>query len=435
MALNKPRLAWHRVIEMNIGFLGLQFSFGLQQANMSPIYRYLGANPDTLPWLNLAGPMTGLLVQPLIGAMSDRTLSRFGRRTPYFLIGAVFCSLALFAMPYSPALLVAAGLLWVLDAANNITMEPYRAYVSDRLDPSQREFGFLSQAAFTGLAQTAAFFSQPLLVAAGFDPDKVDAHHIPIIAHIAFTAGAILSIVTIGWSVFRVRELPLEESEIAAIKAQEQGLAAYLVEITAAIREMPATMRDMALMCLFQWAGMKCYWDYVADSLARSAFHTTDPHSSAYHAAALLNGKLGGAYNFIAFIAALIMTPLARRHGAKGLHIFALTAGGASILFVSHLSDPSLFWLPAIGLGVSWGSIMGNPYIMLANAVPPERTGVYMGIFNMFIVIPMLIVSFLLPWAYPTVLGGDSRNVILAAGISLLLAAAFTLRVRPARAS
>lgn len=417
---------------MNIGFLGIQFSYGLQQANMSPIYRYLGADPASLPWLNLAGPMTGLLVQPLVGAMSDRTLSRHGRRTPYFFVGAVVCTLALVIMPYSPTLWAAAATLWILDAANNTAMEPYRAYVSDRLDPSQRTFGFLSQSAFTGLAQTAAFLSQPFMVWMGFDPDKVDAHHIPWLVHIAFTVGAVLSTLTVVWSMTRVPELSLTEGQIGAIRELKRSLGAYLAEIAKAVRDMPSTMRDLFVMCFFHWAGMKVYWDYIADSLARSAFHTTDPHTGAYHAAALLNGRLGGTYNFIAFLAALAMTPLARRFGARPLHALALLAAGASMLFASRLSVPGLFWVPAIGLGIGWGSIMGSPYILLADALPEHRTGVYMGIFNMFIVIPMLIVSVILPLAYPTVLGGDSRNVIIAGGISLLLAAVCTLRVRTA---
>ena len=205
----KPHLSFGRILQMNLGFLGLQFSFGLQQSNMGPIYSYLGADEGSMPLLWLAGPMTGLIVQPLIGAMSDRTATRLGRRTPYFLVGAVLCSLCLLAMPYSRALWIAAALLWVLDAANNVTMEPYRAYVSDRLDAHQRPLGFLTQSAFTGLAQTLSYLAPSLLVWWGVNKDLLDANGIPQITRIAFLIGAVLSIATIVWSVWRVPELPL----------------------------------------------------------------------------------------------------------------------------------------------------------------------------------------------------------------------------------
>jgi maltose/moltooligosaccharide transporter len=211
------RLSFAGILQMNLGFLGLQFSFGLQQSNMGPIYRYLGAGEATLPLLWLAGPMTGLLIQPIIGAMSDRTVSRWGRRTPYFLIGAILCSLCLFAMPYSRALWIAASLLWVLDAANNATMEPYRAYVSGRLVPEQRSLGFLTQSAFTGLAQTLSYLAPLLLVWAGMSADAVDANGIPVVTRIAFVAGAVISLTTILWSVIRVPELPLTPAESAEI--------------------------------------------------------------------------------------------------------------------------------------------------------------------------------------------------------------------------
>ena len=214
----KPHLSLGRIVQMNLGFLGLQFSFGLQQSNMGPIYSYLGADEASLPLLWLAGPMTGLLIQPIIGAMSDRTVTRFGRRTPYFLVGAILCSICLFAMPYSRALWVAASLLWVLDAANNVTMEPYRAYVSDRLDHDQRPLGFLTQSAFTGLAQTLSYLAPSLLVWWGISADALDPSGIPVITRIAFIVGAVLSLSTILWSVLRVPELPLTPKEIAAMQ-------------------------------------------------------------------------------------------------------------------------------------------------------------------------------------------------------------------------
>lgn len=267
---SKPHLSLPRILEMNLGFLGLQFSFGLQQGNMAPIYSYLGASEATIPMLQLAGPMTGLLVQPLIGALSDRTDSRWGRRTPYFLLGAVLCALGLFFMPLSSSLLMAVSLLWILDAGNNITMEPYRAYVSDRLNENQHQVGFLTQSAFTGAAQMLAFLTPSLLVWAGMNQDWVDAHNIPYTARIAFMVGAVLSFSTILWSIWRVPELPLAPEERARIAAEPKGLGAMLKEIGSAIRDMPLAMRKLALMSLFQWYAMAAYWAYVISASLRS---------------------------------------------------------------------------------------------------------------------------------------------------------------------
>ena len=273
---DKPRLSLARIIEMNIGFLGLQFSFGLQQANMGPIYGFLGANEATMPLLWLAGPMTGLIVQPLIGAMSDRTHSRLGRRTPYFLIGAVLCSLCLLLMPLSGAVWMAASLLWILDAGNNITMEPYRAYVADRLRPDQRAVGFLTQSAFTGLAQTLSYLA-PTLLTSVVSREVLDANGIPAVVRIAFTIGAVLSISTIVWSIWRVPELPLEPAEAAALAARPMTLRATLAEIGSACREMPPAMRQLALAMLCQWYAMFAYWQYIAFAVGRSLYHTTRP--------------------------------------------------------------------------------------------------------------------------------------------------------------
>ena len=279
---DKPRLSVSQIVNMNVGFLGIQFSFGLQQANMSPIYQVLGAEGRDLPYLWLAGPVTGLLVQPLVGALSDRTTHRLGRRTPYFLAGALICSLGLLAMPFSPALWFAAGLLWVLDAANNVTMEPYRAYVSDRLRAEQHAGGFLTQASFTGLAQTLAYLSPSLLVALGLNKDTLGANGIPVVTTLAFVIGALLSLTTVWWSVRKVPELPLPAEEVARLRALPHGFRPALAEIRAALRDMPVTMRRLWWMALFQWYGMMCYWIYIVPTLAATMFGTDDPHSAGF---------------------------------------------------------------------------------------------------------------------------------------------------------
>lgn len=429
-SFGKPPLSFARILQMNLGFLGLQFSFGLQQSNMGPIYSYLGADEGAMPLLWLAGPMTGLLVQPLIGSMSDRTRSRLGRRTPYFLIGAILCSASLWAMPHSRTLWMAASLLWILDAANNVTMEPYRAYVSDRLNAAQRPLGFLTQSAFTGLAQTLSYLTPSLLVWWGISKDLLDANGIPEITRIAFVIGAVLSITTILWSVWRVPELPLTPEEDAAITADPLSVQSTLQGLVEAIRDMPPTMRQLAAAMLFQWFGMFCYWQYVVLALARGVFQTSDPASVGFRDAGLLNGQLGAFYNFVACVSAFAMVPLARRYSAKSIHAVAMVASGAAMLMIATTASIPLLVVAMVGIGIGWGSLMGNPYLMLADAIPPDRTGVYMGIFNMFIVVPML-VQILFVWlAYRPLLGGDPRHVVMLGGAMMLAAAVVTWRLR-----
>lgn len=432
-AAAKPHLPLVRIVEMNLGFLGLQFSFGLQQGNMGPIYSYLGASEASLPILSLAGPITGLLVQPIVGAMSDRTSSRWGRRTPYFLVGAVLCFFGLLFMPYSSSLFMAASLLWILDAGNNITMEPYRAYVSDRLNPDQHNAGFLTQSAFTGLAQCLALGTPALLVGlVGMDKDAVDAHNIPYTVHVVFLIGAVLSLSTILWSVLRVPELPLSDQQRAEIAALPKGVKETLGEIWSAIREMPLPMRKLGLMMLFQWYALACYWTYVTYAISRSVYGTADPLSDGFRSAVLTNGTMAAFYNAIAFVAALAMMPMVRKYGPRYIHATALVAGGLGMALLPQIQDPLWLALPAIGVGIAWGSIMGTPYVMLARCIPPHRTGVYMGIFNMMIVIPMLINAATVPLYYNSLMGGDARNILVLAGVLMLCAALAVLRVRDA---
>lgn len=427
-----PRLSLGQIIQMNVGFLGLQFSFGLQQSSMGPIYSYLGADEASLPLLSLAGPITGLLVQPIVGAMSDRTNSRWGRRTPYFLIGAILCSLSLFAMPFSSTLWMAASLLWILDAANNITMEPYRAYVGDRLPKDQHPAGYIIQSAFTGLAQTLAYLSPALLVWLGMSKDAVGGNHIPQFIFWSFMFGALISVTTIFWSILKVPELPLTADQLAHIQAQKQGLAATLQEIWAAIKDMPMPMRQMAWMKLFQWMAMGWYWQYVTYAIARALFGTSDAGSEGFRDAVLINSQVGAFFNAVSFVTALLMVRYTQRFGAPKVHAVCLVSSGLGMIFMPQMSSEYWLFLPAIGVGLGWASIMGNPYVMLASVVPPERTGVYMGIFNMFIVIPLLLGGFIISQLYNNVFAGDPRNVLMTAGVMMMLAAVATLRVKVA---
>ncbi len=424
----KPRLPLLRIVEMNLGFLGLQFSFGLQQSNMAPIYSYLGASEANIPLLQLAGPLTGLLVQPIIGAMSDRTSSRWGRRTPYFIFGAVLCAIGLFFMPLSPTILAAVSLLWILDAGNNITMEPYRAYVSDRLSNEQRRFGFLSQSAFTGLGQMLAYLAPSFMVnLLGFNINAVDAHNIPVITRVAFTVGAVLSLTTILWSILRVPELPLSQAERDRLKALPITVTSTLREISDAIITMPVTMRKLALMSLFQWYAMFAYWNYVIYSISRSVYGEANPVSENFRRAVLDNGEVGGFYNGVAFVAAFALVPLTRRYGAAVMHAACLLAAGVGMFAIPHVTQKVWLFLPAIGVGLGWASIMGNPYIILSESIPPERTGVYMGIFNMMIVIPMLLNAVTMPFYFDSLLGGDARRVLMLSGVLMAAAAVCAL--------
>ena len=428
MTAHRPHLSVARILQMNLGFLGLQFSFGLQQAN--PIFAYLGADEKDFPWLGIAGPLTGLIVQPIIGVMSDRTLSRFGRRTPYFLVGAIMCSAGLLFMPFAQSLAMAFAILFLLDVGNNVTMEPYRAYVNDRLRAEQRGFGFLSQSGFTGLAQCLAYASPFLLVNLLGVSKVAEPGVIPDYTRYAFFIGAALSISTILWSILRVPELPLPEADKARIAALPKGVGPFLSEIFEAIRDMPSAMRTMAWMSVFQWYAMCCYWAYRVPSVSMALFGTSDGSTQAFREADLLSGPMGAFYNAIAFVMAFSMAPLAARFGAARLHTICLTLTGLAMIAMPFMNSQPPMWLLMGVMGLGWGSIMGNPYIILSNAIPAERTGVYMGIFNMMICAPMLLFAGTMTFIYEPVLGGDPRNALAFGGVLMLCAAVAVSRIK-----
>ena len=446
--MQKKTLSFGQILTMNFGFFGVQFSFGLQQSNMSAIYRYLGANEAELPMLWLAGPVTGLLVQPVIGAISDGTWSpKFGRRKPFFLIGAVIASLALIAMPFSSTIWMAASLLWILDAANNIALEPYRAFISDKLPEKQYSLGFLMQSFFTGLGTTLANFTPAILVTLGVlaMSDKMD-NGIPVATYWAFGIGAFASTATILVTVLTTSEYPPTEEELAKIeadKAQGNPIARTLKEIKEAFVEMPKTMKQLIPVMFFPWYAMFCYWQYLTSALSLSLYDTLDQNSEFFGQAQLLTGNLNGTYNIICFSIAFLLIPIARKLGAKQLHFISLALGGVGLLIMPLLNDSSvLFTLPfgdgiavtqiylfSFGLGITWASMMAMPYQMLAAAIPSDKTGVYMGIFNMFIVIPMIIQIFSMQYFVYDLLGQNPVNVIRLAGSFLILGGIFSLFV------
>ena len=300
----KPKLTFTQIINMNVGFLGIQYSFGLQQSAVNPIYDMLGASPDQIPLLNLAGPMTGLLIQPLIGAMSDKTWSpRFGRRKPYFMIGALLCSLCLFLYPFSSTLWMAVGLLWILDAANNTAMEPYRAFIADKLPSKQHAAGFLTQSFFTGLGITLANLSLFVF------QKNITGHYgsLPYWVYASFFLGTICSIASVSWSVLKTPEIPPSPEELAKLKAEKINLFTPFIEIGSAIKIMPRVMWQLALVYLFQWYALFCYWQNASKSIALSVWKTsTYQNNPAYDEAVGWTGLVNGWYFFICIRIALV---------------------------------------------------------------------------------------------------------------------------------
>ena len=433
---------------MNFGFFGVQFSFGLQQSNMSAIYKYLGAEESELPILWLAGPITGLIVQPIIGAISDGTWSpKFGRRKPFFLIGAIIASLSLVLMPYSSSIWMAAGLLWILDAANNIALEPYRAFISDKLPEKQYSFGFLVQSFFTGLGITLANFTPAILVFFGILAltDKME-NGIPVSTYWAFCIGAAASIITILITVLNTSEYPPSEEELLMIKKKkirENLILKTFKDIIKAIKEMPLSMKQLIPVMFFPWYAMFCYWQYMTSALSLSLYETLDQSTSYFNKAQLLTGSLNGTYNIVCFTVAFVMIPIAKKIGPKKLHFFSLFVGGISLIFMPFLNDVDiLFIIPfgdgikvsqiflfSFGLGITWASMMAMPYQMLAASIPPNKTGIYMGIFNMFIVIPMIIQIFSIQYFVYDFLGQNPINIIILAGSFMIIGGFFSLFV------
>jgi maltose/moltooligosaccharide transporter len=479
MKLRKPHLTFWQIINMNVGFFGIQYSFGLQQSAVNPIYDFLGARPDQIPILNLAGPLTGLVIQPIIGALSDKTWNpRWGRRTPYFFIGAMICSIALFLFPFSSALWMATGLLWLLDVGNNTAQEPYRAFIADKLDESQQPVGFQAQSFFTGFGQTLAnlsLFIFPLVFIG-------KTGKLPTWVFASFFLGAVCSIGSICWSIFKTPEIPPSPEELSALNERNKGMPHPLVqiflsvlttivaystmiilvipaifyrrlfqnlmeytkqhptlkvifaqniEIIEAMVDMPRVMWQLALIYLFQWYALFCYWQNSSKSVALSVWNATPgKNESLYEKAVSWTGLVNGWYNVVTFLSAFALVWFARKYSAKLVHFGCLVLAGAGFLAFPHIGNK--FWLfPAItGFGIGWASMMGIPYLMVVNKIPKERYGVYMGIINMMIVIPMFIQTTTFGYILKHFLHDDARNAITFAGIFLFIAAAATLMIR-----
>ncbi|NOS93224.1 MAG: MFS transporter, partial [Cyclobacteriaceae bacterium] len=378
MSLSKPRLTFSQIINMNVGFFGIQYSFGLQQSAVNPIYDFLGASPDEIPLLNLAGPVTGLLIQPIIGALSDKTWHpRFGRRKPYFFIGALLCSICLFFFPFSSALWMAAGLLWILDAGNNTAMEPYRAFIADKLNDEQRPMGFQTQSFFTGLGQTlanASLFIFPMIIVG-----KTGA--IPNWVFASFFLGSVCSIGTIWWSMRTTPEIPPTKEELEKMEKEPFSLMSPFKEIPDAIVNMPKVMWQLALVYLFQWYALFCYWQNSSKSIALSVWQTSPAENpKLYEEAVSWAGLVNAWYNVVTFLTAFALVWFVRKSSPKLVHFSCLVLAGLGLLVFPFIENKFLLFPAITGFGIGWASMMGIPYLLVVSKIPKERYGVYMGI-------------------------------------------------------
>ena len=486
----KPQLSFWQIWNMCFGFLGIQFGFALQNANVSRIFQTLGANVDDIPVLWIAAPLTGLIVQPIIGYLSDRTWTRLGRRRPYFLVGAVLASLALFAMPNSPVLWIAAGLLWVLDASINISMEPFRAFVGDQLAPRQRPAGYAMQSFFIGIGSVVASLLPWLLARVGVG-NTAGPGGIPDTVRYAFYFGGAVLLLALGWTVLRTREYPpamlasFDDAEPAATEfvapndhagrripvhamawlavglagvyvindfgldkqlyILAAGIASYGIALIVSrfapaqgmfasimrdVHDMPATMRKLAVVQFFSWFALFAMWIYTTSAVTAVHYGSTDPTSAAYNEGANWVGVLFAAYNGFAALAAIVIPYMVRRWGMRVTHLVNVTLGGIGLLSFAVIRDPHWLLLSMVGVGFAWASILSLPYAMLSDSVPAQKMGVFMGIFNFFIVIPQLVAASLLGFLLKTFFGGQPIQALVIGGISMIVAGLCVLRVR-----
>ena len=445
----KPRLSFGQIWNMSFGFFGIQFAFGLQQANMSGIFTTLNAKQDQLPFLWLAAPLTGLIVQPIIGSMSDRTWNRFGRRRPYFFSGAILSALALFLMPYSAAVSMAVFFLAMLDASINVSMEPFRAFVADKLNVEQRTVGFVMQSFFIGAGAAIASALPFLLTALGVNDEPKPGYVASTIKY-SFQIGAAVLLLSILWTVFTTTEYPPEDmAEFERKKREERGFGKWLQEITSAMRQMPQTMKHLAVVQVFTWLGLFCMWIFFNSNIQFNLLGASDPEAlkSKLQLAgqvlennpilnanqALLdqgtkwNGVCFAMYSVVCFIVAFALPKLAAMTSRKLVHIGALVCGGVALLSTCFIHDYRLLLLTMVGIGIAWASILSMPYAILSSALPAARMGVYMGIFNFFIVLPEITASLTFQPVVKYIFRNNPLYMIMFGGACMLIAAAACL--------
>jgi len=491
--MNKPKLSFWQIWNMSVGFFGIQFGFGLQNANVSRIFQTLGADVDRIPILWIAAPVTGLILQPIIGHMSDNTWGRLGRRRPYFLVGAILASLALIFMPNSPALWIAAGMLWIMDASINISMEPFRAFVGDMLPDEQRTLGFTMQSFFIGIG---AFISSwlPYVMANWLNIPNTAENGLPPTVIYSFYAGGAVFLAAVLWTILTSREYSPEElkkfeskvdlKDIAAESAEplktyskrgfiwlvagliiawpvynynlekelyilSGGLAVFgllqllsallinarreksgLVSIITDLYRMPKTMAQLAVVQFFSWFALFSMWIYTTPAITSHLYGTTDTASAAYNEGANWVGGMFGWYNLFAAGFSLAVLPwLARFTSRKTTHMIALVTGGIGLISLYFITDPHQMVYSMLGVGLAWASILAMPYAILTGALPQRKMGVYMGIFNFFIVIPQILAATILGFMVKTIFNDNSIYALITGGISMFVAALMVLIV------
>jgi len=418
--MQKPRLTFWQIWNMSFGFFGIQFGWGLQMANMSAIYQYLGAKESELAVLWLAAPLTGLLVQPIIGYASDRTWNALGRRRPYFLSGAILASLALIAMPSSGTVWMAAGLLWVLDASINITMEPFRAFVGDLLPKEQRKSGFAMQSLLIGLGAVLSS-GLPYMLTNWFG--VTGGGTIPRTVQLSFYVGSGVLFLAVLYTITTTKEYPPDDlAAFERMKSEGAGVANAFREIFQGIGSMPGAMRQLAVVQFFTWFALFCMWIYFVPAVATKVFGG-EPGSPQYQRGSEWGGLCFSVYNGTAFVFAFILLALVQTFSARSIHRVCLLSGGLGLILAFALRQP----YPLIGsmvlVGIAWASILSMPYAMLSNAIPPQKMGFYMGVFNFFIVIPQILASLGLGELMRFVLGNNPMNAVLLGGASMVVAA------------
>jgi maltose/moltooligosaccharide transporter len=454
--MQKPRLNFWQIWNMSFGFLGIQFGWGLQMANMSAIYSYLGANADALAILWLAAPVTGVLIQPLIGQSSDRAWTRLGRRRPFILGGAILASLALVLMPNCPSVWMAAGLLWVLDGTINASMQPFRALVADNLPEEQNAQGFAIQSLFIGLGGTIAS-ALPWMMTNWFGVTSEGAGqgHVPSSVRLSFYIGAVAFMGAVLWTVFSTREYPPSDSDMATIRARRfdwtlglGGIFALVLRLPRRMRELglvqsfvmfakwvyhlpdrlPRRMWELGLVQFFTWIGMFAMWVYFPPAVARNIFHAA-PGSVEMEASGSWSGFCFAAYNAVCFFFSFVLLWGTKYTGPRLMHILCLAVGALGLATVPLTSDKYHLLISMTAIGIAWASILSMPYAMLAPSLPKEKVGVMMGMFNLFIVAPQIAASSLLGWILKNYLHSEPMNALVLGGVSMGLAALLTLLV------
>lgn len=418
--VKRPPLSFWQIFNMSFGFFGIQFGWDLQRANMGPIYEFLKASPEQIPLLFLAAPLTGLIVQPIIGYMSDRTWHPWwGRRRPYFFIGAVLSTICLFLMPNSGSLWMAAGLLWILDTAGNISMEPFRAFVADKLPDHQRTRGFAMQSFLIGIGGSIAS-ALPWLLSNLLHVSRESSNGaIPDSVKYAFYIGGAMFFLSILYTIFTSKEYPPSESNV---KATERGFSHGAKEIFSSIANMPRKMKQLALVQFFTWPGLFLMWFYYSTAVARNIFHAPSETDVVYTKGVEFAGLTLSFYNVVAFLFALVIPFIAARLGRKLTHTLCLFAGAIGLISVGFVEDRYLLYLSMTGVGIAWSSILSMPYAMLAGSLPENKIGVYMGIFNFFIVLPEIIASLFFGWIMEHLLDNNRMMAVQIGGGLMILA-------------